>query len=880
MLNVVVDLCIAFIQYFSTIVNTHDVHFPDAWKDPMYYVSTINLGFDIFSSAFPSLTDIRLYFTVISVVGPLIFVLLGLMFLVDRIVVLWYFTLLAGVMLLLAGISGSIISATTSISITSKDAQLMLYIGGGLVAFCFISYLITRRWRATVGVVQSRRLIKSEATKEFQVVASLEVFVAGVILIVFALIVSGYVNGVEAASEQVNSVGYKFALGIALAAVIIGGLLILWLMVSFCQAGRLLQWELKEWLQAGFLRILLLSMSLAYIPIGNGVFLMFNCNVFDCPAGRQLLDVGTAIVRNATSEFCVPCLLGPAQACPSAMQASLCAATSSNRLEYDPLVSCENMRQFFWPAAGLMIIAFVLGVPVMFFNLVQLVTSTLHNEFPVKAPAGSESLPQAEREHVMWLKKAGQTQNVAKFLFQPFEYDYRFVRIFQLIQKLAIVGTTTYIVRGSELSPQLISLSCACAIHFIAFLMLSYHRPFLSKFEAGLSIVMALLLTIACVMSILLQRGTVIPYTIYVVVIVLNGIVPIVAIIVGVYLEWHTSKDDDDEKEKEEMLRLQEMVDKKIEEEEASKAAARKAYEDAVEKERLAQEEAKAKAAAEEEERKKAEELQRAAERAAEEKSDNPSQPIDIAVTTPDESPAKRTHVAPLPLGNFLSPGPRSSTPAAGADPMALSMSGGISPFNTPRGVETEEDFNWRKLRRQKLRAEARKKVKNLMDQELLDLNEKQGDVDMLIDRQVKMRLQGFLMGGGVIGSIAFAMCILGLISRDATMTIGTQRTTSVAVELAGYSNWTTFTENCCCLINSNSAAKSSLISIEKWVCSNKRIKERVRSRIVNNATVSGFSVRGMCSTAFAADCTLAQSGTTVSLACTNSRSAAVLDLW
>ena len=955
MLNVIVELCIAYIQYFSTLVDTHEVSFPSAWKDPMYYVSTINFSFDIFSAAFPSLKDIRVYFTVISVVGPLVFVLLGLLFLVDRLVVVWYFLVLTGVMLLLAGTSGSIISATTNISITSSDAQLMLYIGGGICLFCFVMFLIARRMRASVGVVQSRRKVMLEATKEFQVMASLWQLLIIVALLAFALIVTGYISGVDQASNSINSVGAKFALGIALSAAVIGGLMLLWLLVSLCSAGRMIQWEIKEWLQSGFLRVLLLSMSLAYIPIGNGVFLMFNCNTFTCGAGEQLLDTGTVVVLNSTAHPCVPCVIGAAQMCPTAFQATLCRGISSSRLEYDTSVACDNVRQFFWPAAGLMIVAYVLGVPLMFFRLVQLVTTTLKTEFPVKSILGSESMPQSEHDHLLWLKKAGQSQNVAKFLFQPFEYEYRYVRLFQLIQKLVIVGTTTYIVRGGVTSPEIIALGCACAVHFIAFVLLAYHRPFLSNFESGLSIVMAFTLTVSCVMAILLQQNVVIPNTVYIIVIILNGTIPLVAIIVGLYLEWHTSQDDEDEKEKEEMMRLQSEVDKKIEEEEAAKAAARKAHEDAIAKAeaeaaeaRRAREEAIAKAEAEqaaaalaaEEAAKAAADAaaQALAEAEAEAEADGDkandadsaddsagksaaprgeAEMLEIKVTTPQRSskPPSPPPSRPNPSRNVDSqssgqnkvqqqpahPSPgKSSVPSLSVhhlaaptpnrasgrsnDPLDMSMSGsGVSPFATPRGHETEEDFNYRRLRRQKLRAEARKKVRNLMDQELLELNEKQGDVDMLIDRQVKSRLQGYLMAGGVIACIAFSMCILGLISRSsAVVTISTDHSASFTQELAGYRNWTAFVENCCCLVNLNSPQLSSVLAIEKWMCLNGRIKERARSTYMQGVSANGFAIRPMCSPTFATDCSVVIDAITgdVSLSCTNPRNASELQLW
>ncbi len=169
------------------------------------------------------------------------------------------------------------------------------------------------------------------------------------------------------------------------------------------------------------------------------------------------------------------------------------------------------------------------------------------------------------------------------------------------------------------------------------------------------------------------------------------------------------------------------------------------------------------------------------------------------------------------------------------------------------------------------------------MDKEEKDRTAKQRDVDDLIDGLVKSRLQAFLMGGGIIASVAFAMCVLGLITREATMTIGPDATASAATQLVGYANWTDFTAHCCCLVNTNAPSMSTLMSIEKWVCGNGRIKERVRARRQSkgsNVTVDGFSVRAMCSPLFATDCAVTRSGLNVQLACTHSRNATELELW
>lgn len=123
-------------------------------------------------------------------------------------------------------------------------------------------------------------------------------------------------------------------------------------------------------------------------------------------------------------------------------------------------------------------------------------------------------------------------------------------------------------------------------------------------------------------------------------------------------------------------------------------------------------------------------------------------------------------------------------------------------------------------------------------------------------------------------------MCVLGLMVRESknVLAIGHALPTTQH-EFAGYANWTHFTENCCCLTNYNSPAKSTNIAIEKWVCVNGRIKERARSTFVSNVSSDGFSIRGFCSVTFALDCSVLVAPT-VNISCTSPRTAKELDLW
>lgn len=809
MLNVIIELVVSFAQYFSTIVNIPEINFPESWKVPIRYVATINVGLDSFSSWFPALTDIRVYFMFLSVVGPLVFVIAGLLFLNEKRVVLWYLMVVMGVMLTLAGGLGRIVAATTDLSITPETAQLLLYAGlADLVAMAVIFLIAKRCSKEDDTQVVQRTKVMDEETKSISIFSTVQSFVIFVAFSALAVLCWGY--GTKSVQDQVDSVGNSFAVGLSGICVLFAFVFLVWFIMGLSQAGRRKQWAFHSWFESGFLRVLLLTISLAYIPIGAGVFLMFNCNNFSCPNASRLPDDGSSIFANSTSlssnDYCVSCIPAASQLCPTPLLNSMCIGSSGSRLEYSISTECSNVRSFFWPAAALIIVMFVLGVPAMFYSLIEVSSSTLHKEFPIKEIKPPLNDPDFDLDRAKWHKQVIQSRNVAKFLFQPFQYNYRFVRLFLVVQKLLIVSTTSYVIRGSVADPQMIALVCSIVIHFFSFLLLAYYQPFVAAFEARVAIMMSLCLTVACVISILLLKGVTIPTVVMYVIIAINGLLPCIAIGFGLYLEWSSGKADDEEQEKEAMTRLSAEMDKKLEAEQQREQEALNG-------------------------------------------------PLQITTTTTLPGTVPEMEASTSQRANF-----------------------GLLPIK-----ETAEEKRRRNMRRLRLNQEAKLKVKDDIERENLKLNDGQGDVDLFIDRAVKSRLQMFLMVAGVIGAVALSLCLIGLITREQTAVLGPfPATRTIASELAGYASWNDFRTNCCCTQNTNPAQGGSYRLIEKWMCMNGKIKERVREIETSSGVfVDGFSVRSYCSVDFASDCTLnvAAAGT-VSASCTGARTNQELLLW
>ncbi|CUG06403.1 GPI-anchored surface protein, putative [Bodo saltans] len=713
-------------------------------------------------------------------------------------------------MVTLAGLLGQIIAATTDLNITSDTAQLMLYAGiADLVTMAVIFLVYQRCIKDDDSEVKQRSKVMDEETKSISIFSTLQSFVIFVACCAFGVLCWGI--GTTALQDQLDNVGENFAHGLSGVAGLFALVFLVWFVMCLSQAGRRKQWALHSWFESKFLRVFLLTISLAYIPIGAGVFLMFNCNSFSCPNGYRLPDDGSFIYANDTTlssnDYCVSCTPASGQLCPVVLQNSMCVGSNGNRLEYSISTECSNVRTFFWPAAGIIIVMFILGVPAMFYSLIEISSSTLKEKFPIKEIKVPDNDPDFDLERATWHKQVIQSQNVAKFLFSPFQYQFRYVRLFLILQKLLIVSTTSYVIRNTSTSPQMIALLCSVIIHFISFMLLLYYTPFVAKFEARIAVLMSICLSGACVISILLLQGVDIPSVVMYIVIGINGLLPLLAVGFGLYLEWSSGKADDERKEKEEMNRLTQEIEKKLEDE-----------------------------------KKREEEMMAAS------VSMNPALQVTSTTATTDASPHTKTNGH-----NFL-----------------------------PSVRETVEERRRKQLKRLRLNQEAKAKVRNDLEMETLKLNDDQGDVDLFIDRSVKTRLQLFLMIAGVLGAVALSLCVIGVITRETSTVLGPfPSPANTETELAGYSSWNDFRYNCCCTQNTNPTKGGENRLIEKWICMNGRIKERVREQLINNVTTDGFGVRGYCSVDFASGCSVVvSSDLTVAPLCNGSFTFSQLKLW
>ena len=963
----VVELSVGFLQqFFQLISDRPDWESPEVWDVTTGYFRSINLGVDFLRKYVPDLSDFRMFFLAVAVITPLFFTYLGLVFVNPLRVIIWYFMIMFGVLLIVLGATATVVNGIpgAEVNISPLASKVLLGVGIGVLMFCSILYGARERLLTMCDAVAEKRTQNKhmsveermdDETREISWNATLSRLVTSASLI----IVGGSFVGVIDTGADINFPIRALARGLGWFFIAVAIPLAIWMIMGLFGAGRQRQWQLSNWGEHNFLRLYLLSLSLIYIPICAAAISALNCNDFACPAGTRLLDEGSLAPFNRTSstDLCVACTPHSAanQWCPSSIRSSMCLGTPNSRLEADLSIRCAIIKPYLWPASLFVIVFFMLGVPYLFFKLIRVTTEMLESSYPdTMNDDGTFKVCTYEEAVLM-------SQNVARFLYQPFHEQFRFTRLLFIVQKLIIVFTSVFIIRVPGTNPTAITIYCALVIHFVVLVALGYYMPFIRRFENWVAIFMQVALVIASVLSILIFYRVPMPGWLAITVLVLNFSLPVIALVIGIVLEW-TGRQEQEEKDNAEAIAEVEAQLKAEEAEiarlKAHKLAQGKALHDTEEQARIVAAILAGELPVDYFEQQQAlheqQQLQEYQQLVRETSNVQASPLLPVAAddgtgcgggavlgddataspprgTTedPGEEPHEHEHVSPKATPDVSAEYQQLGGADAGAySPLndsndaamydaalkrqqlaehlhALTMqrdhladaarraaaeeAARINPLAGPPGDDDAADRTAeeeaaeqaaedalfadsspeaakkrRALRQKRRRRELESKLlrKKEIAKELVE--KRRNAVDMNIDDEVKGHLNQTIMFGGVMYLLAMCFCVVGLLSPESKSLTAfgsaTQQGT-LPYELVGYTTWANFTDSCCC--TSMSTPGSDMV-VEKWVCHNNKIKERLRRTTVSLAatlmgqssvTFDGYGIRALCSPIFNSGC-------------------------
>eukprot|EP00760_Papus_ankaliazontas_P005939 PhM_4_TR12812/c0_g1_i1/m.72752 len=595
-----IELFITYIQFYSLIVTIPGVPFPDRYVDVGTYLSVFNLDYNFFTLHFPQLpTEFRTTFISVVVLVPFVVALFVVLMLAPKKVLWWYLVLLAGT----AAFTASVFTLLLSLGFGVDDDDLAMgrdsatypsIFAALVLVLCFVAYWVAARREQQLQQQQQQNTVvdmqqkgnntnsttynnsnKSPARRRSMfddenddndddndnapgshearkiayvravpVKPMLETLaycavcvVGGLILIGIAISVSG---GTSALGNLSSGVGYAL-LGL-------GGVLFVWLVLYLFPAGRSVQYTVRRVVRTNFMRVSLIILSVMYIPISSKVVKTFNCNYFECAPGMQLSRYNVTAATSVNDTQCEPCL-GFGAAC-SAFEP--CPGVRDWLLEYDRDVKCDELQVYFWPASGIMVVAFMLGIPYLFYYLIRTSTQLLAANSVVGTSTGKGQNKRKLTELEIWSRQVRSSSCVSLFLFDAFELPWRYWQLFLIGQKFLVVTTTVYIVRGTGQSTQGISLVATLVIHSIMLLLNVRTAPYIDDIEDRVAGAMQLCLTLTATVGIVLYNDAFsIPDEVLFALLLLNAVLPLCVLALGLIMAWYQKRKIDQADERE-----------------------------------------------------------------------------------------------------------------------------------------------------------------------------------------------------------------------------------------------------------------------------------------------------------------------------------------
>eukprot|EP00003_Mantamonas_plastica_P023445 TRINITY_DN4224_c0_g1_i3.p1 TRINITY_DN4224_c0_g1~~TRINITY_DN4224_c0_g1_i3.p1 ORF type:complete len:552 (-),score=179.29 TRINITY_DN4224_c0_g1_i3:74-1729(-) len=396
----------------------------------------------------------------------------------TKAIVAWYFILLLGFAFLFAGVALKFETASLQ-AVNAPPADACLMAGGIIVGVCL---LLAMCYRFMFRRQAENLLEDPEAEEEHMFIDYInhkKILKDLLLLAVFLILGLLSIGALDSMQAQVNQVTPLTRLGSALGPVFLtfAAFLLIHLILSLSAGGRRLIWKITKAIGNNLVRVLILLMTILYIPVTNTIANAIQCEDITCPTGTQFVDKNSVFDQDVTfkvtaANVCQSCVF-PNNDCPATLAAKVCPKTLDARLSVDPAFSCQDITPYFAPIAGLMTVGFIIGVPYFYFALIRKHKNLLEIELETD---------QLEINDENWAEALETTNNVAKNIYSPFENVWAYWKVLLILQKLLIVVA----LRLLPSTPAVIY--CTLAIHLIVFGMSAYAAPYLKLTQDFLSI--------------------------------------------------------------------------------------------------------------------------------------------------------------------------------------------------------------------------------------------------------------------------------------------------------------------------------------------------------------------------------------------------------
>jgi hypothetical protein len=509
----ILEIYFSYVQYFVLLISIQPSPFPAYYQAPIEWLRYLNLDLTQQLSSGGSLAeyvpkglplDVRLQFIIVSVMLPLLLALSALVLLAPKTFLLWYGFMMTALLFVVIGLLIIVIDdPIVNASMGDTKVHIYMYAGiGALVvgAIIAVGYQVYYGKKKKEEHQSYEQILEEKVAKlDVQGLAFRVLYIA--LLVFFALLFLGII--VIKAIMEPGALG-PAGNGLAYFLFFVAVCLMVWSIVALTEAGRLMQFKLGEIIKNNFLSVLLLLIAVLYIPAVSNVILVINCQTLGCDAHERLPDAESAL--NFTVALgCEPCVFAGGQQCSLELQTRLCGAPSaSSRLYRDGDIDCRDLRPYFWPASGIMFASFVLTMPIINYVLTDRSTEALADKFPLDT---RQAVGLTDEE--CFEEKVLLSDNVAKFIYDPFQLRWRHWRMLFLFQKLTIVMASVYQFSFEDINVNNAQMAFGLSlfVHAICLTYIMVTRPFKRVLENMLTITTQTLLTLAALTGVIGSQG-------------------------------------------------------------------------------------------------------------------------------------------------------------------------------------------------------------------------------------------------------------------------------------------------------------------------------------------------------------------------------------
>jgi hypothetical protein len=514
------------VQFFS-LMSKLSIPWPNEFRNIMYVLDLANLDpRAMFRNYDWPVVDFRLLFILVANIVPLMIALMMLILFQPLYVVFWYF-LTAGSFV--AIITGLVLNFSEGLPIGvwfSVGGGFLFAISGivGITVYC-VSHMDKPDEDDVRAALEQARAEKLAFNCKRTLLALLIAgggFFGGCVLT--GLVVKFSFTPRE--DDTLKIIGFVlFSLA---------GIAALHFLIHLTAPGRRISLKVGEFFSRNFLMVMLVILSVSYVPAITYCLNNFMCADYKCPVGTKFNPFANRTQDNYETDsdlFCDACVflddrcrIGGSQ--PQDPDA-LCPAWSGSRIWSYPETPCTDAASLYFLISSCLVLpTYILLVPFMYVRVIRKVTNVIDRDAKL-VPRGEENvdfLPPLEA----YDRKINAVEPAAASMYQPYNMRYRYFSIPLLVFRLVIVVVVTI---ATPHMPQ-DSVWILMGIHVFAVVVIVFLKPFASAVEYVFTIVLEICDVINCVYAIVLYYGVVIPGWFAYVLLGINIVIPAIAAII------------------------------------------------------------------------------------------------------------------------------------------------------------------------------------------------------------------------------------------------------------------------------------------------------------------------------------------------------------